>query len=102
MPRSWQQTLDRVGVENTDRYKVIMHNDDFTTMDLVVLILLKIFFYNPADARAIMMKIHTEGSAVVGTYSYDVAVSKARKAIRMARDKGYPLNLTVEPADSDY
>ena len=95
MPRSWQQTLDRVGVENTDRYKVIMHNDDFTTMDLVVLILLKIFFYSPADARAVMMKIHTEGSAVV-------AVSKARKAIRIARDKGYPLNLTVEPADSDY
>ena len=64
-------------------------------MEFVVKILTTIFFKTPSDAEALMMKVHKEGSAIVGVYTYDMAVSKVEKATRMARDEGFPLRLTV-------
>ena len=81
------------------QYKVIIHNDDFTTMDFVVMILKVVFFLSEENAQALMLKVHHSGKAVVGTYSYDLAVSKVQKATSMAREKGYPLRLTVEPEE---
>lgn len=77
-------------------YNVIMHNDDVTTMDFVVMVLKRIFRKNEQDAETIMMKVHNEGSAVVGTYSKDIAVSKAKYAMAMAKMNGFPLKLTTE------
>ena len=51
------------------------------------------------NAQALMLKVHHSGKAIVGTYTYDLAVSKAQKATSMAREKGYPLRLTVEPEE---
>ncbi len=65
-------------------YRVIMHNDDFTTMEFVVEVLRKVF-----------------GKATVGLYTLDIAVSKSQKAMRMARDKGFPFKLTWEPEERD-
>lgn len=79
------------------RYKVIIHNDDFTTMDFVVMILVIVFFKTTAEAEKMMLDVHQKGQAVVGIYSYDIACSKVDKATRMARDNGYPLRLTVSP-----
>ena len=73
-----------------------MHNDDETTMDFVEKVLRVVFFYNKQDAHDLMMKIHTEGSAVVGVYDYDTAISKVFKVQRMAEEKKFPLRLTVE------
>ena len=67
----------KTNLREPKRYKVTIYNDDFTTMDFVVMIL--------------------SDKAVVGIYSYDVATSKARKATKMAREAGYPLRLTVDP-----
>ena len=81
------------------RYKVIIHNDDFTTMDFVVEVLKTVFFYSDEKAEALMLQVHHSNKAVVGIYTYDIAVSKANKATNMAREKGFPLRLTVEPEE---
>lgn len=79
------------------RYRVIIYNDDFTTMDFVVLVLTSVFFKSAEDAEALMLKVHKSGSAVVGIYSYDVAISKVRKATMMAREENFPLRLECKP-----
>ena len=79
------------------RYKVTIYNDDFTTMEFVVMILTQVFFKSETEAEALMLQVHHSDKAVVGIYSYDVAVSKVRKATDMAREAGFPLRLTVEP-----
>ncbi len=81
------------------RYKVIIYNDDFTTMEFVVMILVQVFMKSQEEAEALMLQVHHSDKAVVGIYSYDIAVSKANKATRMAREQGYPLRLTVELAE---
>ena len=82
-------------------YRVIMHNDDFTTMEFVVDVLRKVFFKPEAEANQLMLKVHKEGKATVGLYTLDIAVSKSQKAMRMARDQGFPFKLTWEPEERD-
>ena len=81
------------------RYKVTIYNDDFTTMVFVVKVLWVVFFKSQADAEALMLQVHHSDKAVVGIYSYDIAVSKVNKATQMARNEGYPLRLTYEPEE---
>ena len=81
------------------RYKVIIYNDDFTTMEFVVMILKEVFLKSEEEAEALMLQVHHSDNAVVGIYSYDIAVSKTRKATTMAREQGYPLRLTVAPEE---
>ena len=78
------------------QYAVVMHNDDFTPMDFVVNILIEVFHKEYDDAVNIMMVVHKGDRAVVGTYSYDIARSKAEKAMVLAREEGYPFRITVE------
>ena len=87
----------RTGLKEPRRYKVTIYNDDFTTMEFVVMILTQVFFKSETEAEALMLQVHHSDKAVVGIYSYDVAVSKVRKATDMAREAGFPLRLTVEP-----
>lgn len=79
------------------RYKVFIHNDDFTTMEFVVMILMTVFFKSEAEAERLMLTVHHSDKALVGVYSYDLAVSKVDKAVAMARSEGFPLRLTYEP-----
>ena len=79
------------------RYVVMMFNDDFTPMDFVVDILQSIFFKSAEEAETIMLKVHHEEKAVVGTYSYDIAKSKVEKAMERSRSQKYPLKLTYMP-----
>lgn len=81
-------------------YKVVLHNDDFTTMDFVVKVLKIVFFKSQEEAESLMLKVHQQQSATAGVYSYDIAQSKAQKATQMAREEGFPLRLTVEPEDN--
>ena len=89
----------RIDLREPRRYKVTIFNDDFTTMEFVVMILKTVFFKSETEAEALMLQVHHSDKAVVGIYSYDVATSKVRKATNMAREQGYPLRLTVEPED---
>ncbi len=77
-------------------YDVIFHNDDFTTMEFVVKALRQIFFLPEQEAFDVMLKVHQSGEAVVGTYVFDIARSKAQATVRMARTEGFPLQVTIE------
>lgn len=83
-------------IKRPARYDVVFHNDDFTTMDFVVKVLRHVFFLSEEDAFDIMLKVHHIGKATVGSYVLDIARSKARTAIRMARAEGFPLKVTIE------
>ncbi|MBQ9556367.1 MAG: ATP-dependent Clp protease adaptor ClpS [Muribaculaceae bacterium] len=90
-------TKDRVLVDEPRRYKVIFHNDDFTTMEFVTDVLIQCFDKTTDEAVSLMMKVHREGLAIVGIYSYDVAMTKAAQATSRARSEGFPLRITCEP-----
>ncbi len=89
----------RMELREPRRYKVIIYNDDFTTMEFVVMILKQVFLKSEEEAEALMLQVHHSDKAVVGIYTYDIAVSKARKATNMARENNFPLRLTVEPEE---
>ena len=88
---------ERTGVCEPRRYKVIIHNDDFTTMEFVVTVLKTVFFKTAEEAERMMLNVHRNGQDVVGIYSYDVALSKIKKATRMARAKNFPLRFSCQP-----
>ena len=96
-----QQTSVRnrtnVDLREPRRYKVIIYNDDFTTMEFVVHILNSIFYESPSEAESLMLDVHERGSAVVGVYSYDIATSRVRKATMLAREQNFPLRLECKP-----
>ena len=77
-------------------YKVLLHNDDFTTMEFVVFILKHVFMRSDAEAFTIMFKVHNEGIGVAGVYPLEVANMKAEKAMNLSRAHEYPLLCTVE------
>lgn len=77
-------------------FKVVLLNDDYTPMDLVVCILKDIFHRNHSDAISIMLEVHQKGEGVCGVYTRDVAETKAEEAIMVARRGEYPLQCRVE------
>lgn len=77
-------------------YKVILHNDDYTTMEFVVFILQYVFKRSDSEAFAIMMKVHNEGIGIAGVYPYEIAVIKSEKAKNLASAREFPLLCTVE------
>lgn len=80
------------------RYNVIMINDDFTTMEFVVSVLVDIFHKDQVSAEAIMLHVHKNGKAVVGKYPYDIAASRVSAALARAKEEGFPFRMTVEEA----
>lgn len=85
-----------IKIKEPSQYKVIMHNDNTTTMDFVVEILIAIFNKTHEEAVETMLKIHNSGSAVVGIYTFDIAISKINKTHQIARANGFPLKCTYE------
>lgn len=85
-------------VREPGMFHVIFLNDNYTPMDFVVEILAKVFNKNQNDAINIMMKIHNEGQAIVGTYIEDVALTKSEITKKIARENKFPLQTRVEPA----
>jgi len=84
------------------RYQVVMHNDDYTTMEFVVAMLMKHFHKPPAEALHVMLLVHHKGAGIAGVYTRDVAETKAAEVVDEARQAGMPLLLTVEPAGPDH
>ena len=79
-------------------YKVILHNDDYTTMEFVVEVLESIFNKSPAEAHRIMMHVHTRGFGVCGAYPYEVAETKVALVHDQARQRAFPLRASLEEA----
>ena len=79
-----------------DLYNVLLLNDDYTTMDFVVSVLITIFHKSLPDATVIMLDVHRKGRGVVGTYTYDIAVTKVNQVHALAREREFPLHCVVE------
>ena len=83
-------------LKEPQRYKVTIYNDDFTTMEFVVKILVEVFYKSEAEAEVLMLKVHHEGRAVIATYIYDIAKTKQRQAMERARAQGFPFRIDIE------
>ncbi|MCD6525825.1 MAG: ATP-dependent Clp protease adaptor ClpS [Desulfuromonas sp.] len=80
------------------RFNVIMHNDDYTTMEFVIEALESIFRKQPTDATRIMLTIHHKGQAICGTYPYEIAETKVEQTHLRAKNAGHPLRCSIEKA----
>jgi len=92
-------TREKVSVKKPKMYKVLMHNDDYSTMEHVIHVLRKFFSKNQDDAYSIMLKVHNEGIGVCGIYTREIAESKTLKVNRYSREKGHPLKCSFEACD---
>jgi ATP-dependent Clp protease adaptor protein ClpS len=79
-------------------FRVVLHNDDYTTMDFVVEVLEHVFLMSPAQAYRVMLQVHCEGRGVCGTYPYEIAETKVVQVHRLARERGFPLMASIEEA----
>lgn len=93
-------TIRKEKLQAPRKYKVLMHNDDYTTMEFVILVLQKFFQKTSNEAQTIMLEVHTRGFAICGIYTFEVAESKVAKVTKYARDNGHPLKCSTEPCDS--
>ncbi len=79
-----------------DEYRVMLLNDDFTTMEFVVAVIMSVFHRDLFEATRIMLDVHKKGKGLVGTYTYDIAATKISRVHTMARENGFPLKCTME------
>lgn len=81
-------------------YRVLMFNDDFTTKEFVVRVLVEIFHKALSEATELMWRIHSHGKGVAGVFPRDIAETKAAAVSELAREKGFPLKLSLEPENT--
>lgn len=79
-------------------YKVLLHNDDYTTMEFVVQVLMQVFHKSVEQATHIMLNVHKRGIGMCGVFTYEVAETKVETVTRLARENGHPLKCTMEKA----
>ncbi|MBE7453928.1 MAG: ATP-dependent Clp protease adaptor ClpS [Kofleriaceae bacterium] len=90
---------ERTRTRKPPMYKVLLHNDDYTTKEFVVFVLQSIFQRSEADAVAIMSHVHNSGVGVAGVYTFEIAETKVTKTVQLARSHEYPLQLSIEPSE---
>lgn len=89
---------DGIETDEPDEYSIILLNDDFTTMEFVVAILMSVFHKSIVEATRIMLDVHKKGRGLVGIYSYDIALTKLSRVHSLARENGFPLKCIMEKA----
>lgn len=94
---SEQRRGEFVDVRKPRRFRVLLHNDDYTTMEFVIDVLMRFFAKTEAEAEALMLRVHTQGKAVAGVYSKDIAETKVKQVTQYARAHEAPLRVTAEP-----
>ena len=105
MAQNWTESDGGVAVEKKTQekidkprlWKILLHNDNYTTMDFVVLVLIQVFHKSQVDAFRIMLDVHRKGLGVVGTYTREIAETKVARVAQMAREAEFPLLCTMEP-----
>lgn len=90
------ETVNEHEIKEPPHYKVLLHNDDVTTMDFVVGILERIFHKNKDEATSIMLNVHNNGVGLCGVYTHEIAESKVKLVHRDAWLAGFPLKCTME------
>ncbi len=89
-------TEDQQKIELPKKYKVILHNDDYTPMEFVIEILIDIFKKDEMTATNIMLNVHNLGQGVCGIYTYEIAETKVARVMDMAQQHEYPLKASME------
>lgn len=99
-PRTGDAVRERVETEKKEPqlFKVLLLNDDYTTMEFVVQVLEEVFQKTPAEAYRVMMHVHVNGQGLAGIYPWEVAETKVETVVRMAREAGFPLKAITEEA----
>lgn len=86
-------------VQRPKRWKVLFHNDDYTTREFVVEMLMKYFDKDESEATYVMLSVHYKGHGIAGLYPKDVAETKVDQVTKHARKSGFPLRVTAEPEE---
>jgi len=90
------ELLDELKLKYPKKYKVFILNDDYTSMDFVIDVLMSIFHKNYEDAENIMLDIHKKDRGLCGVYTHEIAETKVMQVIKKAKDSGFPLKSTME------
>jgi ATP-dependent Clp protease adaptor protein ClpS len=93
--------LEHTKLQKPRMFKVLLHNDDYTTMDFVVHILEKFFKKNQHEAQRVMLEVHTRGIGICGIYTREIAESKTDKVNHYSEEHGHPLKCSFEPCESE-
>jgi len=93
------QTRPEKKLKKPPLYKVLLHNDNYTTREFVVAVLVEVFHKSESEAVQIMLHVHYNGIGVAGVYTYEVAETKVRKVEGLAKENGFPLRVSMEPED---
>ena len=91
-----EKTESKTKLERPPLYKVLLHNDDFTTMEFVVFVLQEVFGLGTSEAVRIMLNVHQQGIGIAGVYTYEVAEMKVSKVTELAQANEFPLLCTME------
>jgi ATP-dependent Clp protease adaptor protein ClpS len=89
-------TKERIGIKYPKKYKVLLLNDDYTSMEFVVDILMSIFHKNFSEAETIMLEVHKNDKGLCGIYTHEIAETKVMQVHKKARDNGFPLRAEME------
>ena len=98
MAETFTETTEATDVVTIEpgKYRVVIYNDDATPMDFVIALLMKIFKHSEETSAELTMKIHNDGHAVAGVFTFEIAEQKGMEATNVARQNGFPLVIKVE------
>ena len=96
MPKFEEEIESELELSEPSMFKVLLHNDDYTSMDFVVEILMTIFHKNHTEAEEITLQIHERDKAICGVYSFEIAQTKAQQVKQKAKENEFPLLATIE------
>jgi len=91
------ETKKKTRLKRPRLFRILMHNDDYTTRDFVVYVLQSVFHHSEGESVKIMLHVHNTGSGVAGVFTREVAETKVAKVQRLAEQNGFPLRLSMEP-----
>lgn len=91
------RTRKKSDVKKPSMYRVLLHNDDYTSMEFVTWVLMEVFHHTQVAATRIMLHIHRSGIGVAGVYTRDVAETRVEQVLKLSREAGHPLQCTMEP-----
>ena len=96
MPNIEEELDTRLALDEPKQYKVLLHNDDYTSMEFVIEVLMHVFHKNLADSEKIMLEIHQVGQGTCGIYTHEIAETKVHQVKQLAKTNGFPLLATME------